>query len=69
MLLDWRKVRRPVLEVGHKNSHALHFDFKEKQFSWTKVLPNYKQQQQLLLLLSTGLDINLFWIRPAAGAA
>jgi hypothetical protein len=67
MLLDWRRVRCPVLEVGHKNSHALHLNFKEKQFSWTKVLPNYKQLQLLLSL--TGLDINLFWICPAAGAA
>lgn len=48
------------MEVCHKNSHALHLDFKEKQCSGTKVLPDYKQLWLQLLL--TGLYINLFWI-------
>lgn len=58
MHLHRRRVRCPVLEVGHKNGHTLRLDFKEEQCSRTKVLPNYKLQ-----LLLTGLDINLFWIR------
>jgi len=34
--------------MGHRISHTLHLDFKEKQCSWTTVLPDYRQQWLLL---------------------